>query len=514
MRGSQTGRYLLYFEDQIWRRIDLGTGEHRDLTADLGVAFHNVLHDSPSVARPYGIAGFTENDAAVLLHDRYDLWKVPLDGSDATCVTDGYGRAEDITLRYVSLDAEADFVASDEPIMLSARDEETMAAGFFSDRLNGMAKPRKLVMKDVSFGRGAPTKAKNADRLFFTMSTYRQSPDLWTANLEFKGMKKLSSLNPQQKDIRWGNAELVNWRSADGAELKGFLIKPDGFDPNKKYPMMVYFYERMSSQIHSYRGPAPGTSPTAPYYVSNGYLWFVPDIHYRVGYPGESAVKCIISGVQHLMAKGFVDEDAVGAAGHSWGGYQTAYMVTQSDIFKAVESGAPVSNMTSAYGGIRWQSGMSRAFQYERTQSRIGGSLWEYPMRYLENSPLFFADKVNTPVLMLHNDKDGAVPWYQGIEYFNALRRLGKEVYMFNYVGEPHGLRKRQNMKDWTKRMQEFFDHHLRGKPMPDWMAHGVAYVDRESEKIDYDNPSKEPKKKKKPELTEPVGGSGANGNR
>ena len=281
-------------------------------------------------------------------------------------------------------------------------------------------------------------------------------------------------------------ATLWRWTSADGTELKGILVKPDGFDPNKKYPLMVYFYERMSSRLHRYTSPSPGTSPNAAYYVSNGYLWFMPDVHYDVGYPGESAVKCVVSGVQSLVNEGFVQENAIGAAGHSWGGYQTAYLVTKTDIFRCVESGAPVSNMFSAYGGIRWGSGMSRQFQYEQTQSRIGGTPWQYPMRFWENSPLFFADKVNTPVLMLHNDQDGAVPWYQGIEYFMALRRLGKEAYMFNYVGEEHGLRQRQNQVDWTRRMQEYFDHHLRGTDAPSWMLEGVAYVDREREKLPF----------------------------
>ena len=191
-----------------------------------------------------------------------------------------------------------------------------------------------------------------------------------------------------------------------------------------------------------------------------------------------------VSGVQHVLAKGFVDRDAIGAAGHSWGGYQTAHLITRTNIFAAVESGAPVVNMYSAYGGIRWGSGMSRQFQYEQTQSRIGGSIWEHPMRYWENSPLFHLDKVKTPVLILHNDKDGAVPWYQGIEFFVAMRRLGKEAYLFNYNGEDHGLRKRQNQRDWTRRMQEYFDHKLKGAPAPDWMRTGVPYHERMAEKI------------------------------
>ncbi|MBL8738277.1 MAG: prolyl oligopeptidase family serine peptidase, partial [Planctomycetes bacterium] len=254
----------------------------------------------------------------------------------------------------------------------------------------------------------------------------------------------------------------------------------------KRYPMMVHFYERMTQGLHNYVAPAPGTSPNASYYVSNGWLWFMPDVVYEIGYPGNSCVKCVTSGVQHLVAQGFVDPNGIAASGHSWGGYQTAFLVTRTNLFACVESGAPVSNMLSAYGGIRYESGVSRQFQYERTQSRIGGTPWQYPLRYQENSPIWFADKVQTPVLILHNDQDGAVPWTQGIEYFTALRRLGKECYLFNYNGEGHGLRNRANMLDWTRRMAEYFDHHCKGAPAPKWMTDGVPFHEREDEKLPF----------------------------
>jgi dipeptidyl aminopeptidase/acylaminoacyl peptidase len=208
----------------------------------------------------------------------------------------------------------------------------------------------------------------------------------------------------------------------------------------------------------------------------------MPDIEYDTGYPGRDALKCVLPGIQMLIREGYIDPQAIGIQGHSWGGYQVAYMITQTNVFAAVEAGAPVSNMVSAYDGIRWGSGMVRQFQYERTQSRLGDSLWEVPFRYIENSPIFWADKVQTPILMIHNDQDGAVPWYQGIEYIMALRRLGKEAYMFNYNGEDHGLRKRVNQKDWTQRMQEFFDHHLKGVPAPDWMTRGIKAWEKEKE--------------------------------
>jgi dipeptidyl aminopeptidase/acylaminoacyl peptidase len=218
------------------------------------------------------------------------------------------------------------------------------------------------------------------------------------------------------------------------------------------------------------------------HYVSKGYVIFNPDVVYRVGYPGESAYDCVMSGITSLLSEGYIDKKRIGMQGHSWGGYQAAYLVTKTDLFAAVESGAPVVNMFSAYGGIRWGSGRSRQFQYEHTQSRIGGTPWSHFQRYYENSPIFTTDKINTPLLILHNDNDGAVPWEQGIEWFTALRRLGKPAWLLNYRGEPHWPVKTANRADFQTRMADFFDHYLMGKPMPGWMTDGVAPIYRGKE--------------------------------
>jgi dipeptidyl aminopeptidase/acylaminoacyl peptidase len=188
-------------------------------------------------------------------------------------------------------------------------------------------------------------------------------------------------------------------------------------------------------------------------------------------------MKSIVPGVQMLLTRGYVDPKRLGLQGQSWGGYQTSYMITQTNLFAAAMAGAPVVNMTSAYGGIRWGSGLARSFQYEVGQSRIGGSLWETPMRYFENSPLFWLDKVTTPLFIMSNDMDDAVPWYQGIEFFVAMRRLGKEVYLINYNNDVHNPAGRANQKDIAMRMQQFFDTKLKGAPPPDWMVHGIPYL-------------------------------------
>ena len=480
---SPGAKYALYFDGKDWNSYSVANGRVVNLTQTLGVRFFNEDHDTPNTPGSYGIAGWTKEDREVLIYDRYDIWQVSPDGSGARNLTDGVGRRDKIEFRYVRLDPKERSIDPAKTMLLRVENEVTLDTGFYRDRVNGGV-PEKLIMAAKNFGN--PTKARDADVVMFTASRFDEFPDVWVAGLDFKNPTKLSNADSQRLAFNWGTGELVSFKNTDGVALQGLLLKPDNFDPKKKYPMIVYIYERLSQGLHAFRGPGPGTSINPAYYVSNGYLIFMPDIVYTTGYPGHSALKCVLPGIQAVVDKGFVNENAIGIQGHSWGGYQIAYMVTQTNRFKAAAPGALVSNMTSAYSGIRWGSGLPRQFQYERTQSRIGGSLWEYPMRYLENSPVFRAQSVQTPLLMIHNDEDYAVPWYQGIEYYLALRRLNKQVYMFNYNGERHGLRKRINQKDYTRRLQEFFDHFLKGAPAPEWMEKGIPYLQREKEKEKY----------------------------
>ncbi len=478
---SPGGKYVYWWDGhrQAWFARPVRGGEPVNLSAAIPHRVDNELHDWPMIPSSYGNAGWTENDEAFLVYDAYDIWALDPTGARAPrSVTEGMGRARNLEFRYVRLDRDQQAIPVGQPILLRALNEVTKASGFYGDRVRGTEAPRELVMLDRFFG--FPRKADDADVVMFTRSSFQEFPDLWVSDLSFADMRRMSDANPQQAEYLWGSAELVSWRSTDGREIDGMLFKPENFDPSRKYPMMVYFYEKMSDGLHRFRNPGPGgSSISASFYASRGYVVFIPDIHYRVGYPGESALDCVVPGVLSVLAQGFVDPQRVGVQGHSWGGYQIAYMVTQTDIFAAAEAGAPVANMTSAYGGIRWGTGMSRMFQYERTQSRIGGTLWDAYPRYIENSPLFRADKINTPILMMHNDEDTAVPWYQGIEFFVALRRLGKPTWLLNYNGEPHGLRKYQNRKDWAIRMQQFFDHFLKDAPAPVWLAEGVPAVDK-----------------------------------
>jgi len=477
---SPGGRFVAWWDgtERAFFTMPSTGGAAVNVSAGIPVALDDETHDSPMIPPPYGYAGWTTDDAELLLYDRNDIWAVDPTGRRAPRnLTEGVGRERDLRFRYVQLDREQESIPIDEPMLLAAFDRTTKASGFYRDAVRGSDRPQPLVMLDERFGFRL-LKAEDADVVAFTRESFREFPNLWASDLSFRDMRKLSDANPQMSEYRWGTAELVHWRSTDGEPLDGILYKPDGFDPSQQYPMMVYFYETMSDNLHGFQQPGPGgSSVSVSFYVSRGYVVFIPDIHYRIGHPGESALDCVVPGVLSVLAMGFVDPQRVGVQGHSWGGYQIAYLVTQTNIFAAAEAGAPVSNMTSAYGGIRWGTGMSRMFQYERTQSRIGATLWDAEPLYIENSPLFRANKIETPVLMLHNDDDSAVPWYQGIEFFVALRRLGKPVWLLNYNGEPHGLTKYQNRKDFAVRMQQFFDHYLQGAAEPVWMAEGVPAV-------------------------------------
>jgi dipeptidyl aminopeptidase/acylaminoacyl peptidase len=322
----------------------------------------------------------------------------------------------------------------------------------------------------------------------FYRGNFQEPTNLFRTDTTLASPVQLTRTNPQQDSIRWGSVELVKWMGTNGVPLEGLLFKPEGFDPKKKYPMLTYFYERNAETLTDYRAPSPSRSTiNIPYCVSNGYLVFVPDIVYTTGQPGPNAYDCIVPGVLSLIDRGFVDRDRLGVQGQSWGGYQTAYLITRTNLFRAAEAGAPVANMTSAYGGIRWETGIVRQFQYEKTQSRIGGTLWDRPMNYIENSPLFYANRVETPLMMTHNDADGAVPWYQGIEFYTALRRLNKPVWMLVYNGEGHNLTQRHNAKDLSVRLYQFFDYYLKDAPMPLWMKEGRTAVEKDRGEMKYE---------------------------
>jgi dipeptidyl aminopeptidase/acylaminoacyl peptidase len=471
---SPGGRFVVYYRSPDWYVYSVESGDTRNVTEGVDVPFSNEDHDYPSDPPDYGIGGWVGEDEAVLINDKYDVWYVPLSGAEqAVDLTGGAGRLEGRTFRVIRTDPDRQFYEPKEQLLLSSYDNNRKNWGFYRARL-GTQGVQRLLEEDKQFR--FVVKAKDADRYVFTREDYDEFPDLWVSGPEFRGPRKLTELNPQIKDFAWGSAELVAWSSDDGIPLQGVLIRPGNYEPGKRYPVIVYFYRFMSQLLHVFNEPVVNHRPSFPLYASNGYAVFLPDIRFEIGRPGFSATKAIVPGVQKLVEMGVADPKAIGLHGHSWSGYQTAFIVTQTDIFAAAVAGAPVSNMTSAYDGIRWESGLARQFQYEKTQSRLGGSLWEARDRYIDNSPVFFADRVHTPLLLMFGDEDGAVPWYQGIELYLALRRNGKDAIFLQYRGEPHHLKKYPNKLDYSIKMKEYFDHYLKGAPAPAWITTGVPY--------------------------------------
>ena len=479
-RLSPQGKYAYWYAetDSCWYTLSLADGKKVQLTTPATFPAWDEENDVPDYPGAHGAAGWTDNDGYLLIYDRYDIWKFDPAGAKEPLNLTVDGRKNHISYRLVNLNKEERFIDLDKPQLLKGFDEVTKGNGFYKARLSTAASPKELMAGNYMLR--SIHKAKHADDVIYTVESFEQYPDIHYSTLDFKKSLRLTHGIDQQKDYLWGTAELVSWTSLDGRKLEGVVYKPANFDPDKKYPMIVNFYERNSETLYNYRMPEPHRS-TIDYhlYNSNGYIVFNPDIRYVDGYPGESCYNCLMPGVAMLIGKGYIDEKAIGAQGHSWGGYQVAYLATRTDLFAAIESGAPVVNMFSAYGGIRWGSGLARSFQYEHTQSRLAGTPWSTPLRYLENSALFTMDKVQTPILIMHNDSDGHVPWYQGIEYFVAMKRLGKPCWMLNYTGEPHWPTKLANKIDFQKRMFQFFNHYLKKETMPKWMSEGVPAVEQ-----------------------------------
>lgn len=479
---SPAGKYITWYDPakKQWMCYTTETGQTRILSKGIPTALYDVEDDHPDDPPAYGLAGWLEADQYVLINDRYDLWQADPTGREKpVMLTQGLGRDSKTRIRLQTLDPETPFTRKGETMLLHLFDEKTKGEGWMS-QVQGQPFAWKSGQQPPVYAANftSPLKAKEADKVVYLMET-PAAKDLYIQALatirDSASANRLSHLNPQQSAYNWFRVELHQWKMLDGRMSEGLLYKPENFDPQKKYPVIFYFYERDAADRYQYIEPMPmRASINIAWYTSNGYLVFDPDIHYHTGQPGEDAYNSVVSAAAYMAKFPWVDSTRLGLQGHSWGGYQVAYLVTRTNRFAAAEAGAPVSNMTSAYGGIRWGSGHSRQYQYEKSQSRIGATLWEQPDRFLKNSPLFRADKIKTPLLILHNDKDNAVPWYQGIELFTAMRRLGKTVWMVNYNDELHGIMERRNRKDWTIRMAQFFDHYLKGAPAPVWMTTGI----------------------------------------
>ena len=473
-QASPGGKYIYWYDPakQNYFTYNVFNGVVKNISEKIKVPLYDTENDVPDFPSAAGITGWTQDDKYFLINDEYDIWQTDPDGiAVPSNLTNGFGRKNNIAFSYVRLDTLKRFFNNDETILLRSLDKKIKYGGFYTAAISRPTDPVLLTSGPFSFSN--PLKARDTNAYIFTRGDISSSELFMSGDL--KNIKQLTETAAQQKEFNWLTAELMHWKMFDGKMSEGLLFKPENFDPNKKYPVIFYFYERNADGLYNYRQPAPSASTVnIPYFVSNGYLVFDPNIYYKTGEPGQSAFNSVVSAAKYLSKMPWVDSTRMAIQGQSWGGYQVAYLITRTNIFRAAGAGAPVSNMTSAYGGIRWGPGINRQFQYEKQQSRIGATLWQRPDLYIKNSPLFAADKINTPLLIMHNDADGSVPWYQGIELFTAMKRLGKKVWMLEYNGEDHNLVERKNRKDLSVRLSQFFDYWLKDAKPADWIKYGV----------------------------------------
>jgi dienelactone hydrolase len=471
---SPEGTHFLYYEDGHFYTLEMATGKTYNITRNTPVSFIDEENDRPVINPPRPPVGWAKGGTSVLLSDGWDVWNVPVQGgSGVNLTTDGRKEGLRYRLRY-ALDRDEKGIDLERPVYFAVLGEWTKKSGIARIE-GGRPGATRLLWDDAEFGGLA--KAKNADVYVYTRETYKDYPNYHVADKDLRGGVKLTHANPQQDKFAWSDGRiLINYTSAKGAKLQGALYLPANYEKGKRYPTIVYIYEKLSSGLNRYATPtATGFNRTV--YTNKGYAVLMPDIVYQVNDPGQSAVWCVLPALEAAIATGVVDRERVGLHGHSWGGYQTSFLITQTDAFKAAVAGAPLTNLVSMYSSIYWNTGSANQPIFESSQGRFTGGYWDNLDAYVRNSPVYHAKNVKTPLLLLHNDKDGAVDFNQGIEYFNALRRLGKPVVMLQYKGENHGLARPANQRDYMVRMQEFFDHHLLGREAPAWLREGVPHL-------------------------------------
>ena len=449
------GKYFLYWKDSHVWSYNIANNTHANITKSAPVSFVNAEEDHVGEKPAYGITGFSKDGKSVILEPRYDLWDVALDGSGtARNLTNGFGAKNAVRLRYQRLDpdesaprrrrradsVDAEAVAATERstsrsrCSLTALSDADKKAGFY--QLEG-DKLTKIVIDDHVFGR--PIKAKNADRVLMTRETFVEFPDYWVTDSHFANPQRLTNANPQQAEFKWGHRILFDFKDKDGHKLQGTLAIPDDYQPGQKLPMLVDFYEKNSQNLNHYEAPRYANSPQYADYVSNGYLVMVPDIYYHTGRSHTDMLNSIEAAVKKVEDMGYADPKRVGLHGHSYSGQGAAYVSTQSKMFAAVVAGAAAVDLIADFNQL-WKTSGTNQHRYDTYgQGRFGTNPYENLALFQDQSAVFHAQTMNTPLLIEQGTNDGSTEWLQGVEFYNALRFLKKPVIFLSYEGEAHG---------------------------------------------------------------------------
>jgi dipeptidyl aminopeptidase/acylaminoacyl peptidase len=479
--GSPDGNFLLYLKgDQYWT-YSLRSGKTVNITAGLKAVWTDPDYDTPvRVQRPpSGIGGWLTGDAEVLLYDQHDIWRVAADGSGGTRLT--RGAEESVRCRYVWTNPSEQAIDPQAPAYVSLFGRWTKKSGYARLNLGAGAVSNwveRLVWLDRNVGRLA--KAKKADVYTHVVQGFDDSPDVFVSGPPLNEARQVTATNEFQKDLAWGRSSLVDFRNARGERLQAALFHPAGYVSGKKYPMIVYVYERLSQGVHTYSVPSERSPYNPAVFTAQGYFVLQPDIVFRPRDPGLAAVDCVTSAVKAALATGMVDPARVGLVGHSWGGYEASFIPTQTDIFAASIAGAPITNLLSFYGAIHWNEGLPEPAHFETGQARMEVPHWVDLPAYIRNSPTLFVNKLKTPMMIFFGDKDGTVDFRQGVEMYNYARRAGKQLVMLVYANENHSAREKPNQIDYHRRILQWFGHYLKGDPAPDWIEKGLSVIDAE----------------------------------
>lgn len=480
MSFSPDSKYLLYYQDGHYHTMDVSNLQNTNITRDMPASFvaSKVDNNVDKPATPN--FGWTADSKFVLLRDNFDLWKISPNGKSVTPLTNEWKDQKWLVQHIINIypDDEDTDLKKDQYFAVFNDNDKSAGIALLKSSTNKLE-----ILEQSANIYGLVTKPKAANTLFFSKQNSTKSPELYVAqNNTLSSAKQLTENTPTQEKFAFSaGVILIDYVNDFGDTLQASLFLPADYVEGQSYPTITYIYERLTDGTNGYANPAfPGGGFNRAVYNSNGYAVLMPDIVYKLNDPGMSAVACVVPAVHAAIATGIVDGDRVGIHGHSWGGYQTSFLITQTDIFKAAVAGAPLTNMISMYSLIYWNSGSTNQSIFESSQGRLTTGYWDNWDAFARNSPIYHIKNVNTPLIIMHNDKDGAVDYTQGIEYFNGLRRLSKPVVMLTYNGENHGLVKEVNRKDYAVRMMEFFDHYLKGSDSPDWWEKGVDYMNLE----------------------------------
>lgn len=498
--NSPGGRYLLYMKEHQYFIHDVESGTTRNLTSNIQTSFVNLENDHPVPEKPgHGVAGWLADDRAVIVYDKYDLWRIASDGSGATRLTDGADRG--LVMRLVRLDADEDYLDLSKPTYLSLSSPVTKASGF--GILDGEGVHVSILLDKAVTGL---TRAEEADVYAYTIGAYDDSPDYFVGGSGLEDATQITNTNAFQGDFAWGRSEIVQYTNKRGLNLQGALFYPAGYVEGRQYPMVVYMYEKVSQSVHRYVNP----SETSPYnttvFTSNGYFVLQPDIVFEARKPGPSVLDCVESAVGKVISMGLVDPERIGCVGHSWGGYDSSYLATHSDVFATAIAGAPVTNLLTMWGTIS-EGGSPETSHNEVGQERMDVPWWKDLDAYIKSSPVHGIQNMNRPMLMCFGGSDGNVNPLLGYEFYNAARRLGKEMVLLVYPGENHSLRQKPNQIDYQQRILEWYATYLKGEPAPAWITEGIRFADIEAERERIRIKAEQSKRK---DISDPLPGNGS----